>query len=172
MTPFYNDCLTVNSHANSSEVMDRILADDFVSIGVPNKSKQALTGQVQFFWKLIPDLKWEIQEIFVDGNKVVVRSLASGSPRGDFMGISGLDGSKSFHITTIDIHTVENGRIKVVNHLEDWSVAKQQLNAPTPESAERYNPIDYCLFVILFICLFVWLTHSHSFSFLLFRLAD
>lgn len=132
VTPFYHECLTVNTFSNPAEVLDRILADDLVSVGVPNKSKQALMGQVQFFWKLIPDLKWDIQEIFVDGNKVIVRSIASGSPRGDFMGINGLDGSKSFHVTTIDIHTVENGRIKVVNHLEDWSIAKAQLSAPTP----------------------------------------
>lgn len=109
--------------------MERIFADDFVSVGVPNKSKQSLIGQVQFFWKLIPNLKWEIQEVFVDGNKVIVRSLASGSPRGDFMGLTGLDGSKSFQVTTIDIHTVENGRIQVVNHLEDWTVAKAQLGS-------------------------------------------
>lgn len=133
VTPFYNDCLTVNSHANPAEVMERILANDFVSVGVPNKSKQALMGQVQFFWKLIPDLKWEIQELFVDGNKVVVRSVASGSPRGDFMGLTGLDGSKSFRVTTIDIHTVENGRMQFVNHLEDWSIAKAQLTAPAQE---------------------------------------
>ena len=127
MAPFYKDCLTVNSHANSSEVLDRILADDFISYGNPNKSKQALIGQVQFFWKLIPDLKWEIQEMLVEGNTVIVRSLASGSPRGDFMGITGLDGSKSFRITTIDIHTIENGHIKYVRHLEDWGTAITQL---------------------------------------------
>jgi predicted ester cyclase len=137
VTPFYRDCLTVNASCNPAEVLERLLADDFLSIGVPNKSKQALMGQVQFFWKLIPDLKWEIQELFVDGNKVVVRSLASGSPRGDFMGLTGLDGSKSFHVTTIDIHTVENGRLKVVNHLEDWIIAKDQLSALTSEYPVR-----------------------------------
>jgi predicted ester cyclase len=137
VTPFYRDCLTVNASSNPDKAMERLLADDFLSIGVPNKSKQALMGQVQFFWKLIPDLKWEIQELFVDGNKVVVRSLASGSPRGNFMGLTGLDGSKSFHVTTIDIHTVENGRLKVVNHLEDWIIAKDQLSALTSEYPVR-----------------------------------
>ena len=132
MAPFYKDCLTVNSHANSSEVLDRILADDFISYGNPNKSKQALIGQVQFFWKLIPDLKWEIQEMLVEGNTVIVRSLASGSPRGDFMGITGLDGSKSFRITTIDIHTIENGHIKYIHHLEDWATAIAQLQSNAP----------------------------------------
>jgi predicted ester cyclase len=127
VAPFYNDCLTVNSRADPVEVLDRILADDFISYGAQNKSKQALTGQVQFFWKLIPDLKWEIQEMLVEANTVIVRSLATGSPRGDFMGLSGLDGSKSFRVTTIDMHTLEGGRIKHVHHLEDWGTAIAQL---------------------------------------------
>ncbi len=127
--PFYFDCLTVNSHADVGEVMGRILADDFLSIGPQNKNKAQLTSQVQFFWKLIPDLKWEIQEMLVDGNKVIVRSTATGSPKGDFMGLVGLDGSKSFSITTIDVHTVSNGQVKCVNHLEDWGTAIAQLKA-------------------------------------------
>lgn len=129
MSPFYNDCLTVNSRVNPADVLERILAPDFISYGQPNKTKQQLIGQVQFFWKLIPDLKWEIQELLVEGNTVIVRSLATGSPRGDFMGLTGLDGSKSFRVTTIDIHTVEDGRVKSVHHLEDWGTAINQLKA-------------------------------------------
>lgn len=40
---------------------------------------------------------------------------------GDFMGLT-LDGSKSFKIDTFDIHTVENGQIKEIYHLEDWAL--------------------------------------------------
>mmetsp|Transcript_6377 Transcript_6377/g.6654 ORF Transcript_6377/g.6654 Transcript_6377/m.6654 type:complete len:242 (-) Transcript_6377:105-830(-) len=123
----YRDCLTVNHYANVETILGQILADGFVSYGSQNKSNFAFTHQIQFFWKLIPDLKWEIQELLVDGNKVIVRSLASGSPRGDFIGVTGLDGSKSFQITTIDIHTIENGKIKYVHHLEDWGSAIEQL---------------------------------------------
>ncbi|TMQ09042.1 MAG: hypothetical protein E6J90_38790 [Deltaproteobacteria bacterium] len=36
----------------------------------------------------------------IGGNKVVVRSIASGSPRGSFMGME-LDGTRSFKIDTI-----------------------------------------------------------------------
>ena len=38
------------------------------------------------------------------------------------MGMS-LDGSKSFRMMKIDIHTVENGRIRRVHHLEEWMAA-------------------------------------------------
>ncbi|MBI4225139.1 MAG: ester cyclase [Candidatus Sungbacteria bacterium] len=123
----YADCLTVNIRANAAEVMGRLLADDFQSIGsVEIKDKAALTGQVQFFWQLVPDLKWDAQEMLQDGNRVVVRSIASGSPKGDFMGMN-LDGSKSFKIMTIDIHTVEGGQIKQIYHIEDWATAIKQL---------------------------------------------
>ena len=67
--------------------MGKILAEGFQSKGSADvKTKEQLIGQVQFFWKLIPDLKWEIQEMLQDGNRVIVRSMASGTPNGDFMG--------------------------------------------------------------------------------------
>jgi len=124
---FYTDCLTVNTHADPAAVMTRILADNFQSINAAEtKGKAQLMGQIQFFWKLVPDLKWEIQEVLQDGNKVVVRCFASGTPKGEFMGMP-VDGSKSFRIMSIDIHTVENNQIQSVYHLEEWMTAIKQL---------------------------------------------
>ena len=129
VAPFYTKCLTVNPGTNVAEALGKILADGFQSKGsADTKSKEQLIGQIQFFWKLVPDLKWEIQEMLQDGNKVVVRSLASGTPNGNFMGTP-TDGSKSFKIMTIDIHTVENGQVVEVYHIEDWPTAMQQLAA-------------------------------------------
>jgi predicted ester cyclase len=130
---FYDLCLTVDRKAADASqvtrVMSELLADDFQSINAAEtKGKAQLIGQVSFFWKLVPDLVWAPQEVLQDGNKVIVRSLASGSPKGDFMGLS-LDGTKSFSIMTIDIHTVVNGRITQVHHLEDWAGAIKQLKA-------------------------------------------
>jgi len=93
---FYTQCLTVNSDTNIAETMGKLLADGFQSKGSADvKSKEQLIGQVQFFWKLVPDLKWEIQEMIQEGNQVVVRSLASGTPNGNFMGVQA-DGTKPF----------------------------------------------------------------------------
>ena len=118
--PFYTKCLTVNPNTDVAEVMGKLLADNFQSIGsVDTKPKAKLIGQLQFFWKLIPDMKWEIQEMLQDGNRVIVRSIASGSPNGDFMGMP-TDGGKSFKIMTIDIHTVENGQVVQIYHLDHW----------------------------------------------------
>ena len=129
VTPFYTKCLTVNAETNVAEKMSQILADSFQSKGAADvKGKEQLVGQIQFFWKLIPDLKWEIQEMIQEGNQVVVRSIASGTPNGNFMGVQ-TDGTKSFKTMTIDIHTVENGQLAGVHHLEDWGTAIKQLSA-------------------------------------------
>ncbi len=127
VSKFYTNCLTVNSETNLSEEMDKLFADNFQSINAKEtKGKAVLLGQVQYFWKLIPDLKWIPQDILQDGNKVIVRSIVTGSPKGDFMGMK-LDGSKSFNIMSIDIHTVENDKIITVYHQEEWTTAIAQL---------------------------------------------
>jgi steroid delta-isomerase-like uncharacterized protein len=126
---FYKKALTVNTETTPTSVLSTVLADDFLSSGsAESKGKVQLTGQVEFFWKLIPDLKWEIQEVINEGNKFVVRSIASGTPKGDFMGLP-TDGTKSFKIMTIDVHTVENGQLKSVHHFEDWGTAMKQLKS-------------------------------------------
>ena len=127
VTPFYTQALTVNADTTPAEVLDRILATGFQSVNSQEvKDKTTLMKQVGFFWMLIPDLKWEPQDFVIDGNKVVVRSVASGSPKGKFMGME-LDGGKSFKIDTIDIHEIENGQIVRVHHLEDWATGLRQL---------------------------------------------
>lgn len=103
--------------------------EDWVSIGDysgKNKKRDQFIGQVSgFFAKLMPDLKWEPQEVLQDGNKVIVRSRATGTPKGPLFGVNGE--GRSFDIMTIDIHTIENGKIVSSYHLEDWSGALQQL---------------------------------------------
>ncbi|MCI0751927.1 MAG: ester cyclase [Flammeovirgaceae bacterium] len=129
LSAFYRKALTVNTETTPTAVLTEVLADNFLSSGsVESKGKPQLTGQVEFFWKLIPDLKWEPQEMINEGSKYVVRSIASGTPNGDFMGLP-TDGTKSFKIMTIDVHTVENGQLQSVHHLEDWGTAMKQLKS-------------------------------------------
>lgn len=128
--PFYQKALTVNTETNPAEVLNSILADNFVSEGtVDNKNKEQLIGQLGFFWKMIPDLIWEPVEIIENGNQVIVRSKVTGtpnSPEGQFFGLP-TDGTKSFETMSIDIHTIKDGKIVKVNHIEDWATALKQL---------------------------------------------
>jgi predicted ester cyclase len=128
---FYKQALTVNTATTPADVLERILAANFQSINSQGaKDKATLMQQVSGFWKLIPNLVWEPQDLVngEDGKTVVVRSVASGSPKGNFRGVD-CDGIKSFKIDTIDIHTIENEQIVHVYHVEDWMTAMQQLRA-------------------------------------------
>ena len=112
--PFYKMALTVNTTTTPTAVLEKLLAEDFQSLNSQEaKSKPALIKQVEGFWKLIPDLKWEPQDVMVAGSKAVVRSIASGTPKGPFMGMT-LDGTRAFKIDTIDIHELEGGHIMKV----------------------------------------------------------
>ncbi len=125
---FY-DFLSNPASQEHAQVFKNSTSENWESIGDysgVNKKREEFIGQVSgFFAKLMPDLNWEVQEMVQEGNTVVVRSRATGTPKGPLFGVDGK--GKSFDILTIDIHTVENGQIVRSYHLEDWAGALQQL---------------------------------------------
>jgi predicted ester cyclase len=92
-----------------------------------NKTREEFVAQVIGFGKAIPDLTWKIEEVLVDGNRIVVRSEVTGTPSGPFMGVQPT--GKKFSIMAIDIHTVSEGKIDITFHVEDWAGAVRQLSA-------------------------------------------
>ncbi|MEM0977204.1 MAG: ester cyclase [Pseudomonadota bacterium] len=90
-----------------------------------NKSREAFLGQMGGFAQLMPDLEWAIQAMHQDGDVIVVRSRATGTPVAPFLGVDGQ--GRSFDILTIDIHELEDGKIARTYHVEDWATALQQL---------------------------------------------
>ncbi len=136
---FYNQALTVNTITRPSKVLAPLFAEGYKSYNsVDSKSADQLMGQLEFFWKLIPDLKWGIEEIINEGDTYVVRSKATGTPNGDFMGLP-TDGTKSFSITTIDVHKMMDGKFVSTHHVEDWATAMQQLK---PAPTEKKTAMD------------------------------
>jgi len=124
VTAFYSKALTVNTETRPTEVLAPLMAEGYKSSGsVESKGAEQLMGQLEGFWKLIPDLKWEPQEIINNGDVYVVRSIASGTPNGNFMGLP-TDGTKSFKM---DMHTMKDGKFVSTHHIEDWGTAMKQL---------------------------------------------
>ncbi len=58
----------------------------------------------------IPDMKFEIKEVLVAGNRVIVRGEVSGTPAGAMFGGLIPHSGKSFRIMAIDIQTVKSGK--------------------------------------------------------------
>src|SRR6267142_4582174 len=77
------------------------------------------------FAKSIPDMKFDIKEVLVAGNRVIVRGEVSGTPSGDLFGVPHT--GRSFRIIALDIQTIRDGRIAHTYHLENWLSALGQL---------------------------------------------
>ncbi len=82
VTPFYTHALTVNAETTSTAVLGKLLAEGFESINSQEtKTKAALIKQVEYFWKLIPNLRWAPKDFVVDGNKLTVQFDKAGEKR-------------------------------------------------------------------------------------------
>ncbi len=126
IAPFY-EMLNQPAGKNLQALAEQALAEDWKSYSSETefKGREAFVGQATGFGKLIPDLKWDIQEILVVGDRVIVRSEASGTPVGPLFGVT--PSGKSFKVMAIDIHTVRDGKAVIAHHVEDWAGAIRQL---------------------------------------------
>ncbi len=126
ITPFY-DMLNRPATKDLAALANASLAPDWKSYSGEQtfKARADVLALFAGFGKLIPDLSWEIKEVLVAGDRVVVRGEARGTPQGPFFGVPA--GGKAFNIMSIDIHTVRDGRIVASHHVEDWGTAIRQL---------------------------------------------
>lgn len=127
--PFYQS-LNVAPGKDASALVLQATGEGWQSCGGNDecKPREAVAKTIAGFGKAIPDLKWEIKDIIVKGNTVIVRGEGSGTPAIDFMGVP--HGGKIFKIMAIDIHTIENGKmVGKTYHIEDWMGATRQLRA-------------------------------------------
>jgi len=124
---FY-DALNAAPGKDVSGLLMRATAPEWVSCGGNDVcgSREQVIAAIAGRHGAVPDLRWEIKEVLVSGQRVVVRGEASGTPAGDFLGVP--HGGKSFKLMSIDVHTIEAGRIARSYHVEDWIGAVRQLS--------------------------------------------
>jgi predicted ester cyclase len=75
--------------------------------------------------KMIPDLRWTIQDVCVTEDKIVVLGEASGTPVEKFWGIEPT--GRSFRTISLDLFTVKNGKLSSAYHVENWAGAIAQV---------------------------------------------
>jgi predicted ester cyclase len=128
VAPFYK-ALNAEFAKDSPELIQQATAPQWVSCrgnDACNSRDEVIAG-IGARLKSIPDLKWEIREVLVAGNQVTVRGEATGTPAGEFMGVP--YGGKSFRLMSIDVHSLEGGKMVRSYHIEDWLGAVRQLQA-------------------------------------------
>jgi predicted ester cyclase len=108
---------------------DKVLAPNWVTAAnnTGGQDKAYFVKALAGLGQAVPNVKWQIVEILKDGNRYIVRGRATGTPTKPFLGVEPT--GKSFDVMSIDIHTVENGKIVKSYHIEDWIGASRQLRA-------------------------------------------
>ena len=126
VAPFY-DALNRPATKDVRALVERIASPEWRSYAsnTQSKGREEFIQQVVGFGKLIPDLTWAIEDVWVDGDRVIVRSEARGTPAADFMGVP--HGGRSFAVMTLDVHTIRGGQLVAAHHVEDWAGALRQL---------------------------------------------
>lgn len=128
VAPFYK-ALNAEFTKESADLIRQATAPGWTSCGsndVCNSRDEVIAG-VAGRLKSVPDLKWQIKDVMVSGNQVTVRGEATGSPSGEFFGTPHT--GKSFKIMSIDVHTIEGGKMVRSYHIENWIGAVRQLTA-------------------------------------------
>src|SRR3954471_3085634 len=128
VAPFYK-ALNAEFASDSSDLIRQSTATDWVSCRGNNdcNSRDQVIAGIGQRLKSVPDLKWEIKEILVSADQVTVRGEATGTPAGEFMGAP--YSGKSFRLMSIDVHTLQGGKMVRSYHIEDWIGAVRQLTA-------------------------------------------
>jgi len=119
-----------------SELADELIADDYVSHGPqapPAEGPDGVRARVGLYQEAV-DGRWDVQDIFSAGDRVVARWIGSGTHQGDLMGVAPT--GKPISVEAISVFRIANGKIA-----EEWTVwdalgLLQQVGAvPAPDAA-------------------------------------
>jgi ketosteroid isomerase-like protein len=130
ISPWYS-LFNVATRGDVKSIQEQILMADYESCAgyLPGEcwGRDTSIKVVGNFANSIPDMKFEIKEVLVAGDRVIVRGEVTGTPAGDLFGVPHT--GKSFRMMAIDIQTIKDGKITKTYHMENWLSALGQLRA-------------------------------------------
>ena len=71
--------------------------------------REALAKVFKSMGKMVPNLRWTIQDVWVTEDRIVVLGEASGTPAENFFGVEPT--GRGFRTISLDIFTVKNGKL-------------------------------------------------------------
>jgi ketosteroid isomerase-like protein len=130
ITPWYSQ-FTIASRGDVRAIHDQVVAPEYRSHtgDGPGESwdRETSIKVIAGFAQSIPDMSFTVKEVFVVGDRAIVRGEVAGTPAGPLFGAPHT--GKSFRIMAIDIQTIKDGKLVKTYHLENWLAALGQLRA-------------------------------------------
>jgi predicted ester cyclase len=130
IAPWYG-LFNVATRGDVKTIQEQILTADYESCAgyLPGEcwGRDTSIKVVSNFSNSIPDMKFDIKEVLVAGDRVVVRGEVTGTPAAELFGVPHT--GKSFRIMAVDIQTIRDDKIAKTYHMENWLSAVGQLRA-------------------------------------------
>ena len=112
VAPWYS-LFNIASRGDVEATQQAVLTEDYESCAgyLPGEcwGRDTSIKVVSNFANTIPDMKFNIKEVLVAGDRVVVRGEVTGTPAGELFGVP--HSGKSFRIMAVDIQTIRDGKI-------------------------------------------------------------
>jgi ketosteroid isomerase-like protein len=130
IAPWYS-LFNIKTRGDVRAIQEAVLTEDYESCAgyLPGEcwGREISIKVVLNFANPIPDMTFDIKEVLVAGDRVVVRGEVAGTPASELFGVPHT--GRSFRIMAVDIQTVRDGRIAKTYHMENWLSAINQLRA-------------------------------------------
>jgi ketosteroid isomerase-like protein len=130
IAPWYG-LFNVAGRGDVRAIQEAFLTEDYESCAgyLPGEcwGRETSIKVVSNFAATIPDLRFEIKEVLVAGDRIIVRGEVTGTPSGELFGVP--HSGKGFRIMAVDIQTIRDGKIAKTFHMENWLSAIGQLRA-------------------------------------------
>jgi len=115
--------------ARDAAAVDELVAPDFVSHtwGFEEDGRERLRSTTEHMRRALRDVRFDVEDVVSEGDRVVVRLTSSAVPTGDFMGVPAE--GRPYRIGEIHWFRVADGRIAEHWHQHDALGLMRQLGA-------------------------------------------
>ena len=117
---------------------DELVAEDFVELDPfpgQEQGREGLKELLGMFFGAFPDIRWTIEELIAEVDKVVNRFTFRGTHRGEFLGVPAT--GRQVEVKGVVIDRIAEGKIADSRILMDALGLMQQLGAiPAPQQPE------------------------------------
>jgi predicted ester cyclase len=113
---------TLNAH--EFDLMYEFIDDETMHHGEPG-TRDAVVADLKGIVDAVPDFRWEVTELLVNGDRLAVRLINRGTPVKEWLGVAPTGGS--FEIVEYALYQVRNGRFVQMSNLHDVEGLRRQL---------------------------------------------
>ena len=113
-------------NAHEFDRMDEFISDHPSHHGEAG-TRAAVVADLTGIVDAVPDFQWEVREVLVNGDRLAVRLINTGTPVKEWQGVAPSGGA--FEIVEYALYQVRDGRFVQMSNLHDAEALSRQLGA-------------------------------------------